>query len=136
MNIEDIKPNSIDAIICFGLYICAQDKVISEQEKISLVNLTLDASQNEYKDYGFANKEKLKNHINEISKVIMNSSWLHKYTSKDEKKIVNDLINDIDTIKIALRVSRIAASADDFSEREHVKFKYWIDYWSNLIIDS
>ena len=66
----------------------------------------------------------------------MNSSWLHKYTSKDEKKIINDLINDIDTIKIALRVSRIAASADDFSEREHVKFKYWIDYWSNLIIDS
>ncbi len=136
MNIEDIKPNSIEAIIYFGLYICAQDKVISEQEKNSLMNLILDASQNDYKDFGFANREKLNNRINEISEMIMSSSFLHKYTSKNEKKIMNDLINNVDTIKIALRISRIAASADDFSEREHVKFKYWIDFWSNLIIDS
>lgn len=36
MNIEDIKPNSIDAIICFGLYICAQDKVISSQGRLTV----------------------------------------------------------------------------------------------------
>ena len=33
-----IKPNSIEAVMFFALYICAQDKKIAESEKTELVS--------------------------------------------------------------------------------------------------
>ena len=40
MELKDIKPNSLEAVICFVLYICAQDKVISESEKSALIKIS------------------------------------------------------------------------------------------------
>lgn len=135
MKFEDIKPNSIEAIIFFVLYICAQDKVISDSEKSVLIKISKYELINELKLFKL-NKAKLESMIHEISTNMIESNFLYKYTSKEEKALINELINDTDVIKVALRIARVAASADEFSDREKIKFKYWIDSWKGKILDG
>jgi len=135
MELADIKPNSLEAIICFVLYICAQDKVISESEKSALIKISKYELINEFKLFKL-DKAELESMIHKTSNNIIESNFLHKYTSKEEKALINELINDTDVIKVALRIARVAASADEFSDREKIKFKYWIDTWKGKILDG
>ena len=135
MELKDIKPNSLEAVICFVLYICAQDKVISESEKSALIKISKYELINEFKLFKL-NKAELESMIHKTSNNIIESNFLHKYTSKEEKALINQLINDINVIKVALRIARVAASADEFSDREKIKFKYWIDTWKGKILDG
>ena len=135
MKIEDIRPNSVEAVAFFVLYICAQDKVISDEERNTLIKFSKYEIINNLKDYQYK-KEGLEKIILRISDLIIKSKFLHKYTSKEEKALVNHLINDVDVIKVALRISRVAATADEFSDREKIKFKYWIDNWKGTILDG
>lgn len=135
MNFEDIKPNTIESIIFFVLYICAQDKVISESEKSFLIKISKYELINEFKLFKL-NKADLESTIHKMSKSIIKSNFLHKYTSKEEKALIDMLINDTDVIKVALRIARVAASADEFSDREKIKFEYWINNWKSIILDG
>ena len=97
MELKDIKPNSFEAVICFVLYICAQDKVISESEKSALIKISKYELINEFKLFKFDRTE-LESMIHKTSNNIINN-FLHKYTSKEEKALINQLINDINVIK-------------------------------------
>ena len=135
MELKHITPNSLEAVICFVLYICAQDKVISDSEKSAVLKISKYELINEFKLFKL-DKAELESMIHQTSNNIIESNFLHKYTSKEEKALINELINDINVIKVALRIARVAASADEFSDREKIKFKYWIDTWKGKILDG
>ena len=125
-----IQPNSMEAVILFTIYICAQDSVIADEELAEL-SLELPILQKLYFDiYGEYIEEDFKKMIQTTTNIIFKEP---KYTgqaiSKLERNTFNKLLTDPKIQDISLLASRHAASADGFHKSEKIKYKYWLSEW-------
>lgn len=125
-----IKPNSIEAVIYFVLYICAQDEMISEKE-LEEFSADIPILEKLYFDiYGELITSDLKNSILETANKLINSqSFLSKKVTSSEKKTISNLISDPKLQDIAILASRHAASADGFHVNEKKKYDFWLKNW-------
>lgn len=125
-----IKPNSIEAVILFTLYICAQDSLIAEEE-LEQLSLEIPILQKLYFDiYGEFIEEDLQTIVKKMSKIILSEQkFTNKTISSKEKETFNNLLTDPKVQDISLLISRHAASADGFHKLENKKFTYWSHKW-------
>ena len=125
-----IKPNSIEAVMFFALYICAQDKKIAKEEKKELI-LDIQIIRKLYFDiYGEFIDDDFQETINSINvddETIR--SFISKSLSKKEKDFVSNLLTDPKIQDIAILAARHAAAADGFHKLEKKKFDYWLEAW-------
>tara|TARA_Y100001935_G_C17279388_1_gene496600 strand:- start:318 stop:710 length:393 start_codon:yes stop_codon:yes gene_type:complete len=127
---KKIKPNSIDAVIFFALYICAQDSLIAEEE-IEQIDIDFPMIQKLYFDiYGEFIEEDLKELIKEVSlNLLLKNKFINKNVSKLERETFSNLLSDPKLQDISLLFARHAASADGFHTLEEKKFNYWAKKW-------
>ena len=125
-----IKPNSIEAVILFTLYICAQDSLIAEEE-LEQLSLEIPILQKLYFDiYGEFIEEDLQTIVKKMSKIILSEQkFTNKTISSKEKETFNNLLTDPKVQDISLLISRHAANADGFHKLENKKFTYWSHKW-------
>jgi hypothetical protein len=129
---NDIKPNSIEAVILFILYICIQDGVISEEESKELI-ITAPLIQKMYLDiFGEYIAFDLELIIDEMLEKLYEyrDSISGKRVSTKEKDLFSSLLTDHATQDIALLASRTSAGADGIHELENIKYKYWAQQWN------
>ena len=129
-NMNRIKPNSIEAVMFFALYICAQDKKIAKEEKKELI-LDIQVIRKLYFDmYGEFIDDDFQETINSINvddETI--KPFISKSLSKKEKDFVSNLLTDPKIQDIAILAARHAAAADGFHKLEKKKFDYWLKAW-------
>ena len=125
-----IRPNSIEAVIYFVLYICAQDEMISEKE-LEEFSADIPILEKLYFDiYGELITGDLKNTILETANQLINSqSFLSEKVTSLEEKTISNLISDPKLQDIAILASRHAASADGFHVNEKKKYDFWLKNW-------
>jgi len=125
-----IKPNSIEAVIYFVLYICAQDEMISEKE-LEEFSADIPILEKLYFDiYGELITGDLKNTILETAnQLIGTQSFLSEKVTSIEEKTISNLISDPKLQDIAILASRHAASADGFHVNEKKKYDFWLKNW-------
>tara|TARA_B100001115_G_scaffold57854_1_gene42836 strand:+ start:563 stop:955 length:393 start_codon:yes stop_codon:yes gene_type:complete len=125
-----IKPNSIEAVMFFALYICAQDKKIAKEEKKELI-LDIQVIRKLYFDmYGEFIDDDFQETIYSINvddETI--KPFISKSLSKKEKDFVSNLLTDPKIQDIAILAARHAAAADGFHKLEKKKFDYWLKAW-------
>jgi hypothetical protein len=130
----DIKPNSINAVIYFTLYICAQDKEISETEHVKLIDSTKMVMAMNAADFSDLQGSNIEDIVNEVSiDILGKKNWLTKKLLNDEKKFIHYILNDPIQVELALRVARIAASIDGLHENEGYKYSIWADEWKGIL---
>ena len=125
-----IKPNSIEAVMFFALYVCAQDKKIAREEKKELI-LDIQVIRKLYFDiYGEFIDDNFKEVINSIN---VDDETIKPFISnslgKKEKDFVSSLLTDPKIQDIAVLAARHAAAADGFHKLEKKKFNYWLEAW-------
>jgi len=125
-----IKPNSIEAVMFFALYICAQDKKIAKEEKKELI-LDVQIIRKLYFDiYGEFIDDNFQETINSINEDdITIKQFISSSLSKKEKDFVSNLLTDPKIQDIAILAARHAAAADGFHKLEKKKFDYWVEAW-------
>ena len=125
-----IKPNSIEAVIYFVLYICAQDEMISEKE-LEEFSADIPILEKLYFDiYGELITSDLKNTILETANQLISSqSFLSQKVTSLEEKTISNLISDPKLQDIAILASRHAASADGFHVNEKKIYDFWLKNW-------
>ena len=125
-----IKPNSIEAVMFFALYICAQDKKIAKEEKNELI-LDIQIIRKLYFDiYGEFiddNFQEVINSVNVNDETI--KPFISNNLSKKEKDFVSSMLTDPKIQDIAILAARHAAAADGFHKLEKKKFDYWVKFW-------
>ena len=125
-----IKPNSIEAVMFFALYICAQDKKIAKEEKNELI-LDIQVIRKLYFDiYGEFiddNFQEVINSVNVNDETI--KPFISNSLSKKEKDFVSSMLTDPKIQDIAILAARHAAAADGFHKLEKKKFDYWLNAW-------
>ena len=125
-----IKPNSIEAVMFFALYICAQDKKIAREEKKELI-LDIQVIRKLYFDmYGEFIDDDFQETIHSINvddETI--KPFISKSPSKKERDFVSNLLTDPKIQDIAILAARHAAAADGFHKLEKKKFDYWLEAW-------
>lgn len=130
----DIKPNSIEAIIYFALYICGQDKEISKIELIEMIESSKIVANLNTDDVDYFNSLDIDELVNNMTKEILSKrNWLGKVVFNDEKKYIHSILDVPNRIELALRVARIAASIDGLHERESHKFSFWLEEWNDTL---
>lgn len=126
MKIEDIKPNSIEAIICFVLYICAQDKEISEHERVDVSSKILNLAKMDSEINTNMHQNELEIFISEAHDYFLSKlDWQNKKMTKEEMEFFEKNISEEDSSRLALRIARICASTDGFHKKENAKFLKW-----------
>ena len=125
-----IEINSIESVIFFTLYICAQDEIIADEE-IAQLAAEIPILQKLYLDiYGELINEDLSLLIKDIAKKLRpREEFIGKQITEIEKNTFSKLITDPKIQDIALLISRHAASADGFHKNEGHKFNYWANAW-------
>ena len=129
---NDFKPNSIEAVILFILYVCIQDGRISKEESKELI-ITAPLIQKMYLDiFGEYIIFDLELIIADILEELMKQSHLisGKKVKKEEKDLFSTLLTDHVIQDIALLASRTAAGADGLHDYENRKYQYWSQQWS------
>jgi hypothetical protein len=129
---NDFKPNSIEAVILFILYVCIQDGRISKEESKELI-ITAPLIQKMYLDiFGEYIMFDLELIIADILEELMKQSHLisGKKVKKEEKDLFSTLLTDHVIQDIALLASRTAAGADGLHDYENRKYQYWSQQWS------
>ena len=129
---NDIKPNSIEAVILFILYVCIQDGRISKEESKELI-ITAPLIQKMYLDiFGEYIMFDLELIIADILEELMKQSHLisGKKVKKEEKDLFSTLLTDHVIQDIALLASRTAAGADGLHDFENRKYQYWSQQWN------
>lgn len=129
---NDIKPNSIEAVILFILYVCIQDGRISKEESKELI-ITAPLIQKMYLDiFGEYIMFDLELIIADILEELMKQSHLisGKRVKKEEKDLFSTLLTDHVIQDIALLASRTAAGADGLHDFENRKYQYWSQQWN------
>jgi len=125
-----IKPNSIEAVMFFALYVCAQDKKIAKEEKKELI-LDIQVIRKLYFDmYGEFIDDDFQETIYSINvddETI--KPFISKSPSKKERDFVSNLLTDPKIQDIAILAARHAAAADGFHKLEKKKFDYWLKAW-------
>jgi hypothetical protein len=125
-----IEINSIESVIFFTLYICAQDEIIADEE-IAQLAAEVPILQKLYLDiYGELINDDLSLLIKDIAKKLKpREKFIGKHVTQIEKDTFSQLLTDPKIQDIALLISRHAASADGFHKNESNKFDYWADIW-------
>ena len=125
-----IKPNSIEAVMFFALYVCAQDMKIAKEERKELI-LDIQILRKLYFDiYGEFIDDNFKELINSFD--INNKSispFISSKISKEEKIYISNLLTDPKMQDIAILTARHSAAADGFHKLEKKKFEYWKKAW-------
>ena len=126
-----IQINSIEAVILFILYICAQDDVIAEEELEQLA-LELPLLQKLYLDmYGEFLDEDLTLLTKAMAKkIVAEHKFIGSKITSEEKALFTKLLTDPKLQDVALISARHAASADGLHKLESKKFEYWLKTWS------
>ena len=127
---KKIKPNSIEAVFYFALYICMQDGKFSSEEKEQLF-LDMAIVKKLYLDlYGELIHDDLKLMCNNffIDNEI-DESFIGTDLNDTEISYINSIINDPSLRDITMMVARNAAAADGLQLKEQSKYQYWYDYW-------
>ena len=125
-----IEINSIESVIFFTLYICAQDEIIADEE-IAQLAAEVPILQKLYLDiYGELINEDLSLLIRDIARKLKpREKFIGKHITQIEKDTFSKLLTDPKIQDIALLISRHAASADGFHKNESHKFNYWANTW-------
>ena len=125
-----VQINSIEAVILFILYICAQDDVIADEELEQLA-LELPLLQKLYLDmYGeFINEDLTSLTKAMAKKLIAEHKFIGSKITKEEKALFAKVLTDPKLQDVALISARHAASADGLHKLESKKFKYWLKTW-------
>ena len=130
---NDLKPNSIEAVILFILYICIQDGRISKEESKELI-ITAPIIQKMYLHiFGEYIPFDLEVIISDILEGLSKAkdSLSGDNMKKTEQDLFSRLLTDPATRDIALLASRTAAGADGLDESENRKYQYWSQLWNN-----
>ena len=128
---NDVKPNSIEAVIVFILYICIQDGQISKEESKELI-ITAPIIQKMYLHiFGEYIPFDLELIIsNMLEKLIKDKDLAPgQNVKKAEKDLFSKILTDHATQDIALLASRSAAGADGLHPNENRKYQYWSEKW-------
>ena len=129
---NDLKPNSIEAVIVFILYICIQDGRISKEESKELI-ITAPLIRKMYLDiFGEYIHLELEEMIDQTFSLLLPEQKIFsgEKISNREKDFFSNLLTDYATQDIALLASRTAASADGLHHFENRKFEYWANRWT------
>ena len=126
-----VQINSIEAVILFNLYICAQDDVIAEEELEQLA-LELPLLQKLYLDmYGEFLDEDLTLLTKAMAKkIVAEHKFIGSKITSEEKALFTKLLTDPKLQDVALISARHAASADGLHKLESKKFEYWLKTWA------
>ena len=127
---KTIEPNSLEAVVLFALYVCAQDGKISNEE-LKELSAELPVLKKLYFDfYG----EFIDFDLDEV----MASTYEAMHSLEDltsteltvkEKKLFNTLLTDPKVRDVALLIARGAASIDSLHKREEAKYNHWAKVW-------
>ena len=129
-SMNKIKPNSLESVIFFTLYICGQDNLVAKEE-LEQLSIEIPILQKLYLDiYGEYMNEDFEIVVKEISKQLSKVNYYAgKTITKSEKDIFSKLITDPKIQDISLIASRHAANADGFHRLESEKYNYWYKTW-------
>ena len=127
---KKIKPNSIEAVFYFALYICMQDGKFSSKEKEQLF-LDMPIVKKLYLDlYGELLYDNFKSLCNNFFlDYEVDASFVGSEIIDTEASYINSIIDDPSLRDIAMMVARNAAAADGLQLEEQSKYQYWYDYW-------
>ena len=127
---KKIKPNSLESIILFAVYVSAQDGKVSDQEIKELIIEAPLLKKLYFDIYGeYIDLDMLDLISNVVSILEPRENYIGKSVSKREKILFEDLITDPKIQDIALLVGRHVASADGFHSLESSKYDYWSKRW-------
>ena len=127
---KKIEPNSLEAVVLFALYVCAQDGKISEEELKELI-AELPILKKLYFDFYGEFIDLNLDEVMESSYEVMHS--LEDLTSTKltikEEKLFKTLLTDPTVRDVALLIARGAASIDSLHKREEAKYNHWAKTW-------
>ena len=127
---KKIEPNSLEAVVLFALYVCAQDGKISEEE-LKELSAELPILKKLYFDFYGEFIELNLDEVMESSYEVMHS--LEDLTSTKltikEEKLFKTLLTDPTVRDVALLIARGAASIDSLHKREEAKYNHWAKTW-------
>lgn len=133
MKISEINKNSLEAIIFFVLYICAQDKIIDDLEIDKLKKNLISVKDIYFDKFESVSNLLINNLVEEISNFFKKDGMglCENVVTEDEIKLMTNLISSKSIQEIALIAAIEAASADGFHKIESKKYKYWNNKWSD-----
>ena len=127
---KKIEPNSLEAVVLFALYVCAQDGKISEEE-LKELSEELPILKKLYFDFYGEFIDLNLDEVMESSYEVMHS--LEDLTSTKltikEEKLFKTLLTDPTVRDVALLIARGAASIDSLHKREEAKYNHWAKTW-------
>jgi len=127
---KTIEPNSLEAVVLFIIYICAQDGNISDEE-ITELAAELPILKKLYFDF---NGEFIDFDLHQVLTDLyelmqpINQLTSTKVTN-EETTLIESLLTDPKVQDVALLAARGAASIDTFHEKEEAKYNYWAKSW-------
>ena len=127
---KTIEPNSLEAVVLFTLYICAQDGNISDEELAEL-SAELPVLKKLYFDfYGEFIDFDLKQVPSDLYELMQPISQLTKAkVTNEESTLIESLLTDPKVQDVALLAARSAASIDSLQKQEEAKYNYWFKAW-------
>ena len=127
---KTIEPNSLEAVVLFTLYICAQDGNISDEELAEL-SAELPVLKKLYFDfYGEFIDFDLKQVLSDLYDLMQPISQLTKAkVTNEESTLIESLLTDPKVQDVALLAARSAASIDSLHKQEEAKYNYWYKAW-------
>ena len=127
---KTIEPNSLEAVVLFTLYICAQDGKISDEELVEL-SAELPVLKKLYFDfYGEFIDFDLKQVLSDLYDLMQPISQLTKAkVTNEESTLIKSLLTDPKVQDVALLAARSAASIDSLHKQEEAKYNYWFKAW-------
>ena len=129
----DIEKNSLEAVIFFSAYICAQDNVIEEREFLKILQNSKVIKTLKSSSLLDSDRNNLDILSKSLAKKALNSKkFISKNVSEDEQNLIHSILTDPELIDISIRSARIAASADGLHEKENLKLVFWLNHW-NLV---
>ena len=127
---KKIEPYSLEAVVLFALYVCAQDGKISEEE-LKELSAELPILKKLYFDFYGEFIDLNLDEVMESSYEVMHS--LEDLTSTKltikEEKLFKTLLTDPTVRDVALLIARGAASIDSLHKREEAKYNHWAKTW-------
>ncbi len=126
-----MKPNSIESVILFILYICMQDGKFSKEESEELI-ATAPLIQKMYFDFFGEYIPQDLNFL--IASVYKNLNSHLSITNQEEvlskNMIFSKLLTDHTVRDIALLAARNAAGADGLHKNEKKMYEFWYQKWN------
>jgi hypothetical protein len=126
-----MKPNSIESVILFILYICMQDGKFSKEESEELI-ATAPLIQKMYFDFFGEYIPQDLNFL--IASVYKNLNSHLSITNQEEvlskNMIFSKLLTDHTLRDIALLAARNAAGADGLHKNEKKMYEFWYQKWN------